>query len=152
MIKVTGLSNKKHEFFQNYHDFCEHINRIEGVRTLEPEGEGWRFTYVKYATLLFVYGRFPNALEEVFTFAEKEAFENRVGVVEILRGDKNNVTQIPFMSHFDMESLKKNWCLDYCWERGYTVFERKGSTYREQIKGNRVSATAQPIPVAPCHE
>lgn len=123
MIKIINLINKKQEFFQNYHDFCEYINKTERFKTLESGKKRWRFSRRKHETLSFVYDRIPRSFEEVFTPQEKEAFEKGLELIEIFKGDEKNPEQILFTTHLDIESLKRDWCRDYCLEHGYEISE-----------------------------
>ena len=127
MIKIISLTNKKYEFFQNYHELCEHINRTERFTALGTGKTPWKFSRCNYEALSFFYSRCPKSFEEVCTSEEKEALEKGLGLVEILKGDTNCLTQILCTSDLDILSLKKDWCLDYCREYGYTVLECDGS-------------------------
>jgi hypothetical protein len=126
MIKVTNLANKKHMFFQNYHDLCEHINRIEKFKALSSEKTGWRFSRRSHEALAFFSLRCPTFFEEACTPQEKEALEKGLGLIEILRGDATPITQILYTSTLDLIPFKKAWCLDYCREHGYMVVEFEG--------------------------
>lgn len=114
MIKVT-------RFFESYHDLGEDINKIERLKGLGSGNIKWKFGRRRYETLSFVHYRVPGAVEEVFTPQEKEAFEQGVGLIEIL--NEGNLKQIPFTQDIDVLSLKRNWCRDYCVDHGYMVTE-----------------------------
>lgn len=127
MIKVINLSNRRQELFKSYHDLCDYINRIERFKTLDSGKDRWGFIRRKYETLSFVYHRFPKSFEKVLTPQEKKAFENGLGLIEIMSGDEENTTQILFTPNLDITSLKRNWCHDYCLAHGYTVSEMENS-------------------------
>ena len=126
MIRLTSLNNKKHLFFQNYHELCEHINRMEKFKSLTSEKTGWRFRRRSHEALSFFYSRCPKTFEKVCTPQEKAALERGLGLIEILKGDENSVTQILYTSGLDLIPLKKDWCLEYCLLHGYTAFECEG--------------------------
>jgi hypothetical protein len=123
MIKVFNLTTQKHVFFQNYHDLCDHINRIEKFKALGPEKSGWRFGRRSHEALAFFSSRCPKSFEEVCTPQEKEALGKGMGLIELSRGDERPITQILYTPHLDLISLKKAWCLDYFQEQGYAVVE-----------------------------
>ena len=127
MIKITGLTNKKYEFFQNYHDLCEYINKTERFKALGSGKTGWKFGRRSFEALSFFGSRCPKSFEELCTPEEKEALVKGLGLIEILKGDEKPLTQILYTQGLDVTSLKREWCFDYCLEHGYTVLECDGT-------------------------
>ena len=124
MIRLTNLTSKRHELLlRSYHELCEHINKIERLKSLETARPRWSFVRRKHETLSFVYCKFPKAFEEIFTPQEKEAFEKGLSLIEISKGDEKNVDQILLTPQLDTASLKRKWCHDYCVEHGYMISE-----------------------------
>ena len=127
MIKITSSNHKKHLFFQNYHELCEHINRMEKFKSLTSEKTEWKFGRRSLEALSFFASRCPKSFEELCTPEEKEALGKGLGLIEILEGDANCPTQILSTRDLDLISLKKRWCFGYCREHGYTVLECDGA-------------------------
>ena len=121
MIKIT-LPNGEHKLFANYNDICGHINNLERPKTLDSGEIGWRFVRRRYETLSSLYYHNPS-LKDFLTPKEKEAVEKEVGLIEIVKGNRGNITQMLFNSRLDTEPLKKNWCHEYCKEHGLEISE-----------------------------
>lgn len=121
MIKVT-TTNGKDRSFENYHQVCSYINSIE-TRKISNSGEKiWSFTRYRYETLRSLYYR-PPSLENILTSKEKEAVEKEMGLVEIIKGNREHITQLLVTNRMDVEPLKRDWCMDYCVERGFKLCE-----------------------------
>ena len=118
MIMMT-VSNGEQKLFKDYNDVCNYINSIERRR---PGGMVWRFIRRRYETLLPLFYHIPS-LENFLTPKEKEAIEKEVGLIEIVKGNRNHITQFLFTSRLDLEPLKRDWCKDYCVDRGFKLCE-----------------------------
>ena len=118
MIMITS-TNGEQKLFKDYNDVCNHINNIERRKS---GGMIWRFIRRKYETLLPLFYHTPS-LEKFLTPKEKEAVEKEVGLIEIVKGNRKHVTQLLFTSRLDLEPLKRDWCKDYCAERGFKLCE-----------------------------
>jgi hypothetical protein len=112
MIKIT-LTNGESRIFENYHEVCEYINTIERTGELESGKAGWRFIRRRHDTLQSLYYRNPS-LKDYLTSREREAVEKQQGLIEILKGGWETVTQILYTTHLDLEALKRDWCKEYC--------------------------------------
>lgn len=121
MIKMTP-TNGEDRLFENYHEVCDYINSIEKRKALEPGEKIWRFVRRRYETLSSLYYRNPS-LKSFLTPKEKEAVEKEVGLIEIVKGNREHITQLLFTSRLDIEPLKRDWCKDYCIEHGFTHSE-----------------------------
>jgi len=112
VIKIT-LNDGEHRSFTNYHQVCDYINAVEKKRTLESGEETWSFVRRRYETLYSMYYRNPS-LKDFLTLKEREAVEKEMGLVEIVKGDRENIIQFLFRSCLDIEPLKRDWCREYC--------------------------------------
>src|ERR1700722_6273843 len=121
MIQIIP-TNGKRKLFTNYHDACEYINAIEKRKILESGEKIWSFIRRRYETLYSLYYRNPS-LKDFLTTKEKEAVENGMGLVEIVKGNREHITQFLFTRHLDLEPLKRDWCREYCIEHGFKLSE-----------------------------
>ena len=87
MIQIIP-TNGKHKLFKNYHDACEYINSIEKQKISESGEKRWSFIRRRHETLYSLYYRNPS-LKDFLTLKEKEAVENEMGLVEIVKGTGN---------------------------------------------------------------
>lgn len=122
MIQVR-TENGEVKFMSNYHEVCDYINKIERKKASETGSVGWFFSRRGYETLANLYYRTSAVDMDFFTPKEKEAIEKGTGVVEILKGDMENFTQILSRSTIDIEPLKKSWCNDYCMAHDLEICE-----------------------------
>jgi hypothetical protein len=53
--------------------------------------------------------------------AMKEAFEERLPLIEICTGDHKNPLYIVMTANVDIDFLKRKWCVDYCTNRNWIV-------------------------------
>jgi hypothetical protein len=121
MIKIT-TANGEDRFFENYHQVCSYINSIERRKIPEPNAKIWRFMRRRYETLYSLYYRTPS-LKNALTRQEKEAVEKEMGLVEIIKGNREHITQLLVTNRMDVEPLKRDWCQDYCAECGLKLCE-----------------------------
>ena len=121
MIKVTS-ANGEDRLFENYHQVCDYINAIEKQKESEPEAKVWRFLRRRYETLSSMYYRNPS-LKNILTGQEKKAVEKEMGLVEIIKGNREHITQLLVTNRIDVEPLKRDWCKDYCVDRGFKLSE-----------------------------
>ena len=117
MIKIIP-ANGKHKLFTNHHQVCDYINSIEKQKILEPGTKIWSFIRRRYETLYSLYYRNPS-LKDFLTLKEKEAVENEMGLVEIVKGNREHITQLLCTNRLDIEPLKRDWCKEYCIEHGF---------------------------------
>jgi len=121
MIQITP-TNGKLKIFKNHHDACEYINAIEKQKALESGERRWMFIRRRYETLYSLYYRNPS-FKDFLTQKEKEAVEKEMGILEIVKGNREDITQILFTRNLDIEPLKRDWCKEYCIENGFTYSE-----------------------------
>jgi hypothetical protein len=121
MIKVTP-TNGEDKLFENYHEVCEYINAIEKQKESEPGEKIWRFIRHRHETFSSLYYRNPS-LKNLLTAKEKEAVKKELGLIEIVKGNREHITQFLVTSRLDVEPLKRDWCKDYCVDRGFKLSE-----------------------------
>lgn len=121
MIKVTP-TNGEDKLFEKYHQVCDYINAIEKRKESESEAKIWRFLRRRYETLSSIYYRNPS-LKNILTAQEKEDVEKEVGLVEIVKGNREHIRQLLVTNRIDVEPLKRDWCKDYCLDRGFKLSE-----------------------------
>jgi hypothetical protein len=121
MIKITQ-TNGEDKLFENYHQVCEYINAIERRKASEPGTKIWRFIRHRHETLYSMYYRNPS-LKNVLTCQEKEAVEKEMGLIEIIKGNREHITQLLVTNRIDVEPLKRDWCKDYCINSGFKLSE-----------------------------
>jgi hypothetical protein len=121
MIKITP-PNGEDRLFADYHQVCDYINAIERQKTSGPGAKTWRFMRRRYETLYSLYYRTP-PLENALTQQEKEAVKKEMGLVEIIKGNREHITQLLVTNRIDVEPLKRDWCKDYCIDSGFKLSE-----------------------------
>src|SRR5205085_11887314 len=89
MIKITP-TNGEDRLFENYHQVCDYINAIEKRKASEPGTKIWRFMCRRHETLSSLYYRNPS-LKNILTEQEKEAVEKEMGLVEIIKGNREHI-------------------------------------------------------------
>jgi len=122
MIKIISI-NGETKILKNYDDACNYINGLERRKALETGEIGWLFTRRRYETLSSLYYRTPPLSRDFFTSKEKEAIQKEIGLIEILKGDRENFIQILSNLKLDVEPIKRNWCQEYCKEHGFKLYE-----------------------------
>ena len=121
MIKITP-TNGEYKLFANHHQVCDYINAVEKRKASESGEISWMFIRRPHQTLSTLYYR-STQLKCFFTAKEKEAVEKELGLIEILKGDKENFIQILCTPYLDTEPLKRNWCQEYCANHGMEISE-----------------------------
>ena len=92
MIQITPTSGEG-KIFKNSHEACEYINAIERQKARESGERRWMFIRRPHQTFSALYYR-SASLRDFFTPKEKEAVERELGLIEILKGDRENFLQI----------------------------------------------------------
>jgi hypothetical protein len=121
MIKIT-IASGEDKLFEDYHQVCSYINSIERRKISDSGARIWSFTRYRHETLCSLYYRTP-PLKNILTPKEKEAVEKEMGLVEIIKGNREHITQLLVTNRVDVEPLKRDWSKDYCAERGFKVYE-----------------------------
>jgi len=124
MLKVFGLSKEKIGIFDDYDNFLNFITALENQKLLEVSpsfGRGyWAFAEYSQEKLQKICAWIkPGYLTTVQT----KALEQKLGLVEICRGDPGALQEIPVTPELDVEELKNTFCLDYCREHGWRLIE-----------------------------
>jgi hypothetical protein len=121
MIKIISPDGNQ-KIFRNYHEVCDYISNIENQRPLEPREKRWSFLRRRYQTLSLLYDRNP-LLKDFLTPKEKEAAEKGIGLIEIIKGNREHITQLLLLRPLDIEPLKRDWCKEYGIEHDFEIFE-----------------------------
>ena len=122
VIKVTHTDGKE-RLFTDHHQVCNYLKDIEKQKILEPGAKKiWSFIHRRYETLYSLYYRHPS-FKDFLTQKEKEAVEKEIGLLEIVKGNSEDITQILFTRNLDVEPLKRDWSKEYCTEHGFTYSE-----------------------------
>ena len=122
MIKISS-TNGESKLLKDYEQVCDYLNRIEKRKASETGEIEWLFTRRRYETLSSLYYRTPQLARDFFTSKEKEAIQKEMGLIEILKGDRENFIQILSNFRLDVEPLKRNWCQEYCKEHRFEICE-----------------------------
>lgn len=123
MIKIFNPISNEQKVFENYHQSCNYLTEIEKKKAPLTGELRWMFIRRRHETLSTLYYRSSSLLKNFFTPKEKEAIEKELGLIEILKGDKEKLTQILCTPHLDTEPLKRDWCHGYCEEHGFELTE-----------------------------
>ena len=126
MLKVFGLSKEKIGIFDDYDDFLNFITALENQKLLEGSpsfGRGY-WAFAEYS---------PEKLVDVcawvkpgyLTTVQTKALEQKLGLVEICRGDPGVLQEFPVTPELDVNELKNTFCLDYCRNRGWRLVETR---------------------------
>jgi hypothetical protein len=107
MIKINSKDGKK-KIFENYHQACDYLNRIEKNKAIETGEINWMFIRRRHETISMFYYASP-LWKKCLTQKENEAVEKQLGLIEIKKGDNENFIQFLYKSPFDIEPLKRNW-------------------------------------------
>ena len=90
------------EFFENQPQFIER--------------RGWSFVEYSPEMVVHLYHSwkkcFPNPKVNP---GVKQAYEQGLSLLEICRDDYDNPHYIPVVPDLNIDALKKQWCLDYCY-------------------------------------
>jgi hypothetical protein len=122
VIKITPTDGKE-RLFTDHHQVCNYIKNIEKQKILEPGAKKiWSFIRHRYETFYSLYYRNPS-FKDFLTQKEKEAVEKEMGLLEIVKGNSEDTTQILFTPDLDIEPLKRDWSKKYCIEHGFTYSE-----------------------------
>ncbi len=132
--------------FENYSrlfDFiCEMDGEVKGGTLFESylqfEGSNWRFVSYRADRVAAIFEFLPTINPNI-----EEAYEGRLGLLEICAGDYQDIRYIPITPKTDMEKLKKNWLRKYCKAHGFALAE----TFEE---GQNFKPSAESASVAPC--
>lgn len=118
MIMIEVKTQNGDKLFKGYNEFCNYINGIEGIKALCSEHKPWSFVRRRYETLCFL-----NERDISLTPKEQEAIEKKRGLIEIVKGNREHITQILFSRYFDIEALKRDWCYEYCLAHDFQISE-----------------------------
>jgi hypothetical protein len=127
MIEIYNSSMQKIGSFNNYNDVYRYISYEENMKLFDDHPEfgkiPWSFIVHSPERIAIVH---HNARKRYDMDILKEAFEKEVSLLEICKGDYQNLIQIPITRNINVEKLKKDWCEEYCKAHGYRIVEREG--------------------------
>jgi hypothetical protein len=124
MLRVFDFDKKSVGAFEDYDAFLEFITGLENQKLLEAHpsfGRGyWAFAYYS-----------PEKLKDVcawikpgyLTTIQAKALEQKLGLIEICRGDPVALQEVPVTPELDVEEFKKKFCLGYCRQCGWRLIE-----------------------------
>ena len=113
MIIIQPLDGTPAEHFETFDQLFECILTTESLKVAAKTSNAkllnWNFTIhaAKEVVGLFTHSKKP---PEVL----KEAFEERLPLIEICTGDYKHPLHIVLTPNVDMGYLRKKWCVDYC--------------------------------------
>ena len=134
MLQLLNQYHTPTGTFETYGSLIEHIHKIELSRldflnrmhsTLQHsyvfEGWGmWRFIVYRHEELKEIYAVMDNP---PLTGIEREAFEQKLGLVEVRKGSVGLPVRILLTEDLDIRALQKDWCESYCEAHGYSILE-----------------------------
>ena len=126
MLNVFDLSKRNIGVFDDYNALLGFITSLENEKLLEGHpsfGKGY-WAFAEYS---------PEKLKHVcawikpgyLTTVQLKALEQKLGVLEICRGDAAAVWEVPVTSELDVEGIRKKFCLDYCRNRQWRLIETR---------------------------
>jgi hypothetical protein len=125
MIDIFNNDNGHIESFQSYDGLLKYIKEIEKEKFIETGKRGWDFTIHSRKTLASFYWYAIKALDILLTEKEQEAYENGLNLLEMCRGDENNLVQVILTPNVNIREIMKDWCLEYCSSNGFTLIETR---------------------------
>lgn len=113
MIIIQPLDGTPAEHFKNFNQLFDCILTTQALktagRTSNAKPMNWSFTIYQadqVASLLTVHKNPHQTM--------REAFEERLPLIEICTGDYKHPTYIVLTPNVDMDYVKKKWCIDWC--------------------------------------
>jgi hypothetical protein len=125
MIDILNKTNGHMKSFQSYDDLLKHIKKIEEEKFIETGQRGWGFSIYTPEMLSPFYWRAISACDMLLTEKEQDAYENKLNLLEMRRGDGANFVQIILTQDVNINDVIKNYCQDYCLIQGLTLIETK---------------------------
>lgn len=111
---------------KNYDNLLTYITDKEKMKLTEPHPEferppeqAWSFTFFTPQQVSALY----NTGQPLLTAMIREAYEKKVGLIEIRQGNPQELIEILVTSDLDIEAIKKQWCCDYCKAHNYLIVE-----------------------------
>jgi hypothetical protein len=83
----------------------------------------WHFIFHSHEKLSLIYQKAIKAFEQVMTDEEYEAYDQKLNLVELYKGNSTKPTRIVLTPNMSIKELKKTWCRDYFLGKGYTIRE-----------------------------
>lgn len=143
MIQVFSSDQKAIGQFKDYDQLVKHLNTLENDKLSQcssrAPSETWSFAIYSHKRLSYIYYK---TLERSFNQAGKEAFEQELDLIEIYKGTFQNPLQIPASKDVDVQSLKEDWCHDYCEAHNYLLVDYR-QTFESQTFPHKVANTGQ---------
>ncbi len=122
MIEVLTFNNTKVGEFDNYYELFDCLITIENLKLVAKHIDfrklNWSFTVYSPKRVAALYTYTKNPPEAV-----KDAFEEKLSLLEICTGDYKNPEYITMTPNVNMSYLRKKWCMDYCAFHHLTIRE-----------------------------
>ncbi|MCE3230518.1 MAG: hypothetical protein K0R52_446 [Alphaproteobacteria bacterium] len=128
MIQLFKEDGTKVESVKTRQELYDYITHLENLRILEaleknppkfPQSP-WSFTARSREEVAYLLQH--NQIQHNIPIM-MEAFEKGLGLLEICKGDCNNLIHIILTRDIDVEALKYTWCQDFCKAFGYVLSE-----------------------------
>ena len=125
MIEIFNEAKEK-LVFKNYDALLKHIKTIEKERFLKTgQEEEWVFMIHPHESFSEFYWRAVKAINILLTKKEQDAYENGFNLLNMRKGNQDDLDQVILTPDVNVKEMKKSWCHSYCLKNGYMVFERK---------------------------
>ena len=116
MIHILDFDNGDIHSFENFRELAVYIKQYMERKKLFDDRPGygqsmWSFIYHSPERVARLY---YNLQKQQNPDKIKEAFSKRQSLVEICRGDYQNIIQIPGESWELVEEMEAAWCKEYC--------------------------------------
>lgn len=113
MVIIVSTDGKSTEFFEDYNDLFEYLAGTEHAKftaiNQNLKDRNWHFTIHPPQRVMSLYADFKKSWQAI-----KEAFEERISLIEICTGDYKKPLYVAQTPNVDIGYLKKKWCVDYC--------------------------------------
>lgn len=129
MIEVLNMLTRKAEYFLTYDDLVKRIEEIEKDNFLLKGKEVWSLSFYSHRTLELFYWQASRAINVLLTEKQQKAYEEKLSLLEICKGHRDEAVQIILTPDVNVEEIKKGWCKDYCLNHGYILKEKEPKTY-----------------------
>ncbi len=122
MIQVSS-ENHGMVFFKCYDELFKHICEVENKVVSEIGLLSWSFTVYSNKDLTRSLMNAVKAMDIIFTEKEHEAYDKRLSLVEIYKGNPDEPHQIILTDDVDVNELMRVWCHEYGKEHGLEITE-----------------------------
>ena len=113
MIEITTLDGISVGVYDDFDDLFEHLVATENLKLIADDPDfrrmNWSFTIYPPRRVAAFHAYRPPSCE-----ALREAYEEKLFVIEICTGDYKNPTYITLTPNVNLPYLKTKWCIDFC--------------------------------------